>query len=373
MTKLFSVGFCETIARLILRNRIGIIIVVLISTFLFGMQWDKMRFTYTEANLLPDDHEVNINYNTFLETFGDEGNLIVIGIKDSSLFIVENLNAWNKLSSDFKNYEEVETVVSIKDLQKLVKNKEEHQCDLIPFIKDSFRTKNEISTLQNELFEQYPFYDNFLFNKNSKAVRSAIYLDKKIVNTPARKDFITEVLIPKVEAFETATKLNVRISGMPYIRTLNSQNIIDEIGKFIIAALGVTSLIFFFFFRSWRATFISMVVVLIGVMWTFGIIGLLEYEITVLTALIPPLIIVIGIPNCIFLINKYLTAIRYMKSGDKFEQERFSGTGGTKYYEIFTILHFKVYSLKRKFLPVTVQTLNLYHINASLRIEALPQ
>ena len=315
MTKLFSVGFWETIARLILRNRIGIIIVVLISTFLFGMQWDKMRFTYTEANLLPDDHEVNINYNTFLETFGDEGNLIVIGIKDSSLFTVENLNAWNKLSSDFKNYEEVETVVSIKDLQKLVKNKEEQQFDLIPFIKDSIRTKNEISTLQNELFEQYPFYDNFLFNKNSKAVRSAIYLDKKIVNTPARKDFIKEVLIPKVEAFETATKLNVRVSGMPYIRTLNSQNIIDEIGKFIIAALGVTSLIFFFFFRSWRATFISMVVVLIGVMWTFGIIGLLEYEITVLTALIPPLIIVIGIPNCIFLINKYQHEVN--KHGNK--------------------------------------------------------
>ena len=315
MAKLFSVGFWETIARLILRNRIGIIVVVLISTFLFGLQWDKMRFTYTEANLLPDDHEVNINYNTFLETFGDEGNLIVIGIKDSSLFTVENLNAWNKLSSDFKNYEEVETVVSIKDLQKLVKNKEEQQFDLIPFIKDSIRTKNEISTLQNELFEQYPFYDNFLFNKNSKAVRSAIYLDKKIVNTPARKDFITEVLIPKVEAFETATKLNVRISGMPYIRTLNSQNIIDEIGKFIIAALGVTSLIFFFFFRSWRATFISMVVVLIGVMWTFGIIGLLEYEITVLTALIPPLIIVIGIPNCIFLINKYQHEVN--KHGNK--------------------------------------------------------
>src|SRR5690554_1874983 len=92
---------------------------------------------------------------------------------------------------------------------------------------------------------------------------------------------------------------------MPYIRTLNSQNIIDEIGLFIGAALLVTSLIFFFFFRSWRATFISMFTVIIGVMWAFGFLGLMQYEITVLTALIPPLIIVIGIPNCIFLINKY--------------------------------------------------------------------
>jgi len=315
MTKLFSVGFWEAIARLILRNRIGIILVVAAATYLFGLQWDKMRFTYTEANLLPDDHSVNLEYNSFLETFGEEGNLIVLGIKDTSLFTVKNLNAWNKLSTSFKSNVEVETVVSIYDLQKLIKNNQKKQFDLEPFIKDSINSIDDLEKLQKELFEQYPFYDNFLFNKETKTIRSAIYLEKSIVNTPARKDFITNILIPNIKAFETSYNLDVRISGMPYIRTLNSQNIIDEIGLFISAALLVTSVIFFFFFRSFRATFISMFVVLIGVMWTFGIIGLLEYEITVLTALIPPLIIVIGIPNCIFLINKYQHEVN--KHGNK--------------------------------------------------------
>ncbi len=74
---------------------------------------------------------------------------------------------------------------------------------------------------------------------------------------------------------------------------------------FVIVAALVTTLIFFFFFKSYRATFISMVVVVIGVMWAFGILGLFGFEITVLTALIPPIVIVIGVPNCIFLINKY--------------------------------------------------------------------
>jgi len=128
---------------------------------------------------------------------------------------------------------------------------------------------------------------------------------KAIVNTSARKDFVIDVLLPKIKTFEAAYNLDVRVSGMPYIRTLNSKNIVDEISLFIIAALLVTSIIFFFFFRSFRATFISMIVVCIGVAWTLGIIGLLNYEVSVLTALIPPLIIVIGIPNCIFLINKY--------------------------------------------------------------------
>ena len=315
MAKLFSVGFWETIARLILRNRIGIIIAIATATYFFSIQWDKMRFTYTEANLLPDKHEVNLQYNDFLKTFGEEGNLIVLGVRDSSLFTVDKLNAWNRFSNSFKAFEEVETVITISDLQKLVKNEREQQFDLEPFIKDSITSTAQLKALEQELFTQYPFYDNFLFNKDSRTVRTAVYLKKDIVNTSLRKDFILNTLEDHVLAFEKEIDLDVRVSGMPYIRTLNSQLIVEEIGMFISAALLVTTIIFFFFFRSFRATFISMFVVIIGVMWTFGILGILEYEITVLTALIPPLIIVIGIPNCIFLINKYQHEVR--KHGNK--------------------------------------------------------
>lgn len=310
MFKLFTKGFWDVIARLILRNKIGILASIIIVTILFSTQWKNMRFTYTEANLLPDDHDVNQVYNNFLDIFGEEGNLIVFGVKDSTLFTVEKLNAWNKLSETFKTFNEVETVVSIKDLQKLVKDTDNERFLLEPFIKDSITSMSQIDTLEQELFKQYPFYDNFLYNKETKTVRTAVYLKKDIVNTAARKDFVFDLLVPEIDAFEAKTGIDVRVSGMPYIRTLNAQNIVDEIGEFIAAALFVTSLIFFLFFRSFRATLISLVVVCLGVMWTFGIIGFLNYEITVLTALIPPLIIVIGIPNCIFLINKYQQEVK---------------------------------------------------------------
>ena len=305
MLKLFSTGFWNALARLILRNRIAILVLIGLFTALMVSQWDKMRFSYTEANLLPDDHFVNVDYNRFLEIFGEEGNLIVLGVKDSRLFSVETLNAWNRFSKSFENNPNVETIVTLQDLKKLVKNKRTQQFDFIPFFKDSLKTTKELEALTSALLNDFPFYDNILFNKESNAIRSVLLLDKSIVNSPARKSFIVDNLIPKVQAFEEQYGLDVRVSGMPYARTLNSQNIIDEIEVFLIAAIIITSLIFFFFFRSYRATFISMCVVVIGVMWTFGILGFLEYEITVLTALIPPLIIVIGVPNCIFLINKY--------------------------------------------------------------------
>lgn len=310
MNKLFSIGFWSAVARFILRNRIFLLIVIVAITVIMAMQWKHMRFTYTEANLLPDEHEVNLEYNAFLDKFGEEGNLIILGIKDSLVFTPSNFIAWNLISEKISDFNEVEFTLSIGNLQKLEKRKDTTAFRLVPFIQDSVFTKEKLDKYQYELFNKLPFYEGLVYSPSKKSIRTAVYLKKDLVNTPARRDFIINDLIPLINDFENETGIKVYTSGMPYIRTLNSQNIIDEIGMFIGAALLVTSVIFFFFFRSFRATLISLITVIIGVMWVFGILGFLHYEITVLTALIPPLIIVIGIPNCIFLINKYQQEIK---------------------------------------------------------------
>ena len=305
MAKLFSIGFWGVVARLILRNRILLLLFLVSTTAFLALQWDNMRFTYTEANLLPDDHEINLEYQSFLDKFGEEGNLIVMAIKDEGLFTPEKINAWNSLAETFEKNENVEVVVGLNNIKKLNKNNDKQLFEAENLITKNLSTQEEANRVKNELYYKLPFYEKFLFNKETNTIRTAIYVKKDIVNTPARKDLIEKVIVPKIEAFEKAHNVDVRVSGMPYIRTLNSKTIIDEISTFIGAALAITSIIFFFFFRSFRATMISMITVIIGVMWTFGFLGLLHYEITVLTAIIPPLIIVIGIPNCIFLINKY--------------------------------------------------------------------
>ncbi len=298
-------GFWQKLSKLILNNRVLIILSLVLITYFFSTNWDNIRFTYTEANLLPEDHPENIKYKKFTDKFGEEGNLVVISVKDSSLFSVDKLNAWNKLSNSFKKQKEVSTVIAFGDLQELKSDHSEKKYFIEPFIQDSIKNELELDLLKDKIFNQSPFYDKFLINSETQAVRTAINLKSEIVNTVVREKFITDILEPRVLEFEQKYKLDVRISGMPYVRTKYSQTIKAELGKFLILAVVVTSLIFFLFFRSIRATIISVFTVSIGVMWTLGIVGLLEYELTVLTAIIPPLIIVIGMPNCIFLINKY--------------------------------------------------------------------
>ena len=311
MLKWLNSDFWDYIASRILRNRIFLLMLVLLLTIFMGFQWQNMRFTFTEANLLPDDHEVNIQYNSFLEKFGEEGNLVVLGFKDKKFFTEKNIRAWEKFIAPIKKDKAVELSLSIEDLKILSKDTLNQKFKLVPFLNNVSISDAYLKVKEKEFYNNLPFYDGMLFNKETGAIRFAIYMDKKIVNTKARKDFIEKHLSDeKIEVFENETGLDLRVSGMPYIRTLNAKSIIDEIGLFVGAALGITSLLFFFFFRSVRATLISMFVVIIGVMWSFGTLGLLHYEITVLTAIIPPLIIVIGIPNCIFLINKYQQEIK---------------------------------------------------------------
>ena len=303
-------NFWTRVSRIILKNRYLILILIAIATAFLVSQMKHMRFSYTEANLLPEDHEVNIQYNQFLDIFGEEGNLILLAIKDSTVFTPAKFNAWNSLAKSFDSLSEVEFTLSIADVKKLKKDTKNRKFVLESIYTEELTSQKTIDAVKKELFEKLPFYDNLLYNKKTGTIQTAIYIDKEIVNTPVRKAFVFKKLIPIIDAFEKETNLDVRVSGMPYIRTINAQNIIDEIQLFVLGALLITGIIFFFFFQSYRATFITLLVVTIGVTWAFGFIGLFGYEITVLTALIPPLIIVIGVPNAVFLINKYQQEIK---------------------------------------------------------------
>lgn len=306
MKKKFKVGFWEFIARIVLKNRLAILGVIILITIFLGSQWKNIQFSFSEANLLPDNNNINNEYNAFLDKFGEEGNLIVVGVKDDAFFTPKAFASWNKLMTEIKDQKEIDLVVSINDLKQLKKNDSLQTFEMVPFV-DVTKTNSVeyLQTIKKDLFENMPFYEGLLFNKENGTLRSAIYMDKEIVNTAARKTYIVNDFIPKIEAFEKETGIDLRVSGMPYIRTLNALSILDEISLFIGVSLLITSIIFFFFFRSFRATLIAILIVIVGVMWTFGLLGLFHYQITVLTALVPTLVIVIGIPNCIFLTNKY--------------------------------------------------------------------
>jgi len=277
-------NFWGTIANLILRNRLLILITIGLVTLFLASKWQNMRFTFTEANLLPDTHPENIDYENFIKTFGEEGNLIVIALKDDDFFTEKIFNEWVELNNKINEFSEIDFTLSTNNVQELVKDENQKKFVLRNLLPNKKIDAVTLEKFKQKLLLELPIYKNILYSNDGKSIRSAIYMNKDIVNTSLRKDFIFQTFIPLIHSFEQRTGLDVRVSGMPYIRTLNAQNIVDEIGIFVISAMLMTTFIFFLFFRSFRATFISMFVVIIGVMWAFGFLGWMGYEITILTA-----------------------------------------------------------------------------------------
>jgi predicted RND superfamily exporter protein len=358
--------FWQVVSRFILKQRIFILVVLALITAFLSSKIGDIKFSHSEANLLPQDHEENIKYDNFLDIFGEEGNLILLAVNDSALFQVDNFNNWNKFAREIDAYSEVDFTLSIGDIKKLAKDKKNQKFFLEPLYGSEPESDKDVEKIKTELFDRLPFYDHVLYNKKTGTIQTAIYLDQAIVNSKIREQFVFKVLNPAVERFEKETGLDVRVSGMPYIRTMNAQNIIDEIGIFVGLALFITSLIFWLFFRSYRATFITMLVVSIGVVWAFGFIGWFQYEISVLMALIPPLIIVIGVPNAIFLINKYQQEVKKHGNQAKSLQRVISKIGNaTLMTNITTASGFAT------FIFTNSQLLNEFGIIASINILAI--
>ncbi len=305
-------NFWNNLSKAILTNRIATLLFLAIITITLALQFKHVQFSYKEANLLPEDNDVNIDYDKFLDIFGEEGNIVVLGVQDKSVFTdVTKFNNWLALADTIASFkQEIEGVISFSNIKELKKNTALQKFELQPlFQKTSFK-QTEIDSIKNHLFNNLPFYDNLLFNKQSETLQTIVYIDKEVVNTKRRSDFIKNTFNPLIHKFNKDNNLQVRVSGMPYVRSMNAASVKSEMGMFVALGLGVTGLIFFLFFRSFRATFVTLTVVVMGVLWSFGLMGLFAYKISILTALIPPLIIVIGVPNAIFLIHKYQQEIK---------------------------------------------------------------
>jgi uncharacterized protein len=291
------------ICSIILRNRITILLVLAVITAFMGYKASFVRLDYEFLKLLPSNDPTLVEYEEFKQRFGEDGNILALGILEKDLFELKKFNAWYNLGNHLRKVEGIEEVISIAHLYNLEKNPEERKFDFHPIIQKKPETQQELDSLK-EVIYSLPFYRNRIYNTETGATLMAVSVNRKIVNSADRDKFILDVKQIIEENLE-GTGIEVHYSGLPYIRSNMTTKVSAELKMFIVLAILITALILFMFFRSFKITLFAILVVAVGVVWSLGTVGLFNYKITILLALIPPLIIVIGIPNCIFLLNKY--------------------------------------------------------------------
>jgi predicted RND superfamily exporter protein len=304
----------SALAKFILKNRIILLISILLATCYMTYRARQVKIAYSFTQFLPSSDSTSIDYENFKKQFGLDGTVMVVGMQIDSLFTnLDEFNDWYDLNYAIKGLHGIKEVVSTASLYRLSKNDSLSRFEFGPLLKRKPTNKQELDSARKAIYA-LPFYDGFILNKKTNSTLMAVTFRDNDVNTSGRIS-IVDSLKYKVDAFAAKHHIQMHYSGMPYIRTVISRKIMKEISMFLYIAVAITSLILFFFFRSPFPVIFPLLIVLIGVMWSIASISIFGYQITVLTSLIPPLITVIGVPNCILLLNKYHTEFR--KHGNK--------------------------------------------------------
>lgn len=303
----------KALAQFVIKNRNVLLLVLLISTAVMGYFASKIKLSYEFSKAIPTDNPRYKDYVAFKQTFGDDGNLLVVGIQSKDLFKLSNFKAYRQLQLQLKKVPFVEDILSVPGAVMLQKDSAGEKLNAVKIFSDSIQTQQALDSTA-AVFYNLPFYRSLLYNPDTDAYLMGVRINKDILNSKERTLVINNIT-ELAGAYSKSTGIKTYLSGLPLIRTVVADRIQAEMKLFLFGSLAFSVLILLVFFRSVSTTLLSLAVVVTGVVWTVAITYLCGYNITLLTALIPSLVVVIGIPNCIYFINKYHTS--YIKSGDK--------------------------------------------------------
>lgn len=303
----------QALGRFILAYRLPLLLLLAAITGFMTWQASKVQLSYDFSRAIPINNPKYKAYQEFRQQFGEDGNLLVIGIQTPDFFREKLFNAYANLQRSLKKVKGVDDIIAVPTAVNLVKMPDTERLKADTIFPERELSQAEIDSA-SAVFLNLPFYRQLLYNPSTHAWLMGVRINKDLMASKERLE-IVNLIGRMADDFGKEQQLDVYLSGLPHIRTMLSQRIVKEMRMFILASICLSALILLLFFRSLSAMWLSLMVVLFGVIWSFATIHMLGYKISILNALIPPLIVVIGIPNCIYFLNKFHTA--WNETGDK--------------------------------------------------------
>jgi predicted RND superfamily exporter protein len=291
------------ISSIVIKNRLVFLLITLLISLFMGWQCRKLEISYDYVQIVPEDDPEYVYYRNFKKTFGEDGSIFALGMQDKSIYTLEKFSKLQKLCAEFKKIEGVKDVISLPTLKNLVKDTANKKFDQQIIFPEKIRDQKQLDSLLKEA-RNVKVYDKLLVNENTNALLVAISLEAKYLNSGSRAG-VMEKILTLAKDFSEETNIELHYAGLPYIRSIMVKEMKSELITLLCLSVLVTSGILFLFFRSFSSVVFTFLVIVTTLICTGGTIVTLGYKVTILTGVLPALIIIISIPNCIYMYNKY--------------------------------------------------------------------
>ncbi|SHI45784.1 hypothetical protein SAMN02745146_0935 [Hymenobacter daecheongensis DSM 21074] len=301
------------LALFVIKNRRLLIGLLAVITVFMAWEARKVEMTYDFAQVVSPDDPDMVYFQRFKKTFGEDGNVLVLGMQDSSIYRFGNFNELRTLTDTLAKVPGVSGVLSVTKLPKLAKDTATQSFRATPIFRNFPQTQRELDSLMR-VVNQQEFYKGQLISPRTGATLLALTMDPKFLNSSKRQAVMNQILA-HADQFTQKTGIRLHYAGLPYVRSTMTSKVASEMKLFVMLTVLMMAVTLFMFFRTWAAVVFPILVVLVVVIWCVGSMVLLGYKINLLTGLIPSILIVIGIPNCTYLLSRY--HYDYRKSGNQ--------------------------------------------------------
>ena len=268
----------HTLGKWILRYGILLLALLLGLTAFFAWRATKVKLSYEFARAIPTDNPKFLEYQQFRKKFGDDGNLLTIGVQTNLFFQASFFNDYRVLQNQLKKLRGVDDVIAIPTAINLVRSGETEKLSAVPVFKDTVLTQAQLDSGRS-VFMNLPFYRGLLYNPTTRVWLMGVRMNTVLINSAERTDIVKN-LVRLVKAFEERQRTVAHLSGLPYIRTVTSDRIEKEMRFFLVGSVVLSALILLLFFRSLSAMLLSLAVVIIGGIWSIGLLELFGFTIT---------------------------------------------------------------------------------------------
>jgi predicted RND superfamily exporter protein len=283
-------------AELILKFRLVIILVTIGVTAFLGYHLKDIKINSDLLSYMPQDDPIVILFNEVGDKFG--GNyLAMVGLETDDIFNYETLTRVNEITGKFQEMDEISHVMSLTDILDIKKTEWGLEVGKLIDNDDIPQDPEELKRIKEYTLSK-EMYRGSLVSSDGKVTLIIARLkegDDKIYVSRQMKKIVQE----------TEGNEKIYYAGMPFQIAFLGDLIKANLKMFLPLVTLLVIATLYFSFRSFRGVILPLATVLISTVWTLGIMGLLNIQLTMASEILPVLLIAIGTAYTIHMLAKY--------------------------------------------------------------------
>lgn len=288
----------ERLSKSIIRFRWLITGIVLLITVGMGMQLPKLKVNADVLGYLPENDSTAVLFNEIGRRYGGTA-MVIIGLEHEDVFTGEMLDIIRQLTDSVRAVPGVGQVTSLTNVIDIRDSEFGIEIGRLIDVYDIPEDEADLEALRNYVLSKDLYKGNLV-----SADASASLVIAKLLDADNRSEVVEEIQ-KRTESIPFDG--NVYYGGMPVTLLELTKIITRDIAFIAPLAFILISMVLFLGFRRIKEVILPMISVLIAIIWTMGSISLLRYEITLLTNVIPAVLLAVGSAYAIHVINAVRT------------------------------------------------------------------